>query len=167
MHSIGYPDLYRSRGTGAPVGGWDIMASVSSFVQYPLSYLRSAISGWISIDTITQNGTYTLKPSSNSGDNQALILKTPISEKEFFVVEYRKAGTPYKDQLDEKIPGSGLINYRVNTEELRTIMVTKIIFMYLDQVRQEKVMVMENYQKLSYLKNLEEQLMVVLILVKK
>ena len=85
------------------------MASVSSFVQYPLSYLRSAISGWISIDTITQNGTYTLKPSSNSGDNQALILKTPISEKEFFVVEYRKAGTPYKDQLDEKIPGSGLI----------------------------------------------------------
>ncbi len=117
MHSIGYPDLYRSRGTGAPVGGWDIMASVSSFVQYPLSYLRSAISGWISIDTITQNGTYTLKPSSNSGDNQALILKTPISEKEFFVVEYRKAGTPYKDQLDEKIPGSGLIIYRVNTEE--------------------------------------------------
>ena len=117
MHSIGYPDLYRSRGTGAPVGGWDIMASVSSFVQYPLSYLRSAISGWISIDTITQNGTYTLKPSSNSGDNQALILKTPISEKEFFVVEYRKAGTLYKDQLDEKIPGSGLIIYRVNTEE--------------------------------------------------
>ena len=117
MHSIGYPDLYRSRGTGAPVGRWDIMASVSSFVQYPLSYLRSAISGWISIDTITQNGTYTLKPSSNSGDNQALILKTPISEKEFFVVEYRKAGTPYKDQLDEKIPGSGLIIYRVNTEE--------------------------------------------------
>ena len=117
MHSIGYPDLYRSRGTGAPVGSWDIMASVSSFVQYPLSYLRSAISGWISIDTITQNGTYTLKPSSNSGDNQALILKTPISEKEFFVVEYRKAGTPYKDQLDEKIPGSGLIIYRVNTEE--------------------------------------------------
>ena len=46
-------------------------------------------------------------------------------------------------------------------------MVTKIIFMYLDQMRQEKVMVMENYQKLSYLKNLEEQLMVVLILVKK
>ena len=117
MHSIGYPDLYRSSGTGAPVGRWDIMASVSSFVQYPLSYLRSAISGWISIDTITQNGTYTLKPSSNSGNNQALILKTPISEKEFFVVEYRKAGTPYKDQLDEKIPGSGLIIYRVNTEE--------------------------------------------------
>lgn len=90
MHSIGYPDLYRSRGTGAPVGGWDIMASVSSFVQYPLSYLRSAISGWISIDTITQNGTYTLKPSSNSGDNQALILKTPISEKEFLLLSIEK-----------------------------------------------------------------------------
>lgn len=117
MHSIGYPDLYRSKGTGAPVGRWDIMASVSSFVQYPLSYLRSAISGWISIDTTTKSGTYTLKPSSNSEDNQALILKTPISEKEFFVVEYRKAGKPYKDELDEKIPGNGLIIYRVNTEE--------------------------------------------------
>ncbi|MBQ3420183.1 MAG: Ig-like domain-containing protein, partial [Romboutsia sp.] len=117
MHSIGYPDLYRSSSTGIPVGRWDIMASVSSFVQYPLAYLRSAISNWISIDTITQSGTYTLKPSSNSGDNQALILKTPISEKEFFVVEYRKRGNRYAGELDGIIPGDGLIIYRVNTEE--------------------------------------------------
>ena len=117
MHSIGYPDLYRSSGSGAPVGRWDIMSSVSSFVQYPLSYLRSEISNWISIDTVTESGTYKLKPSSNSGDNQALILKTPISEKEFFVVEYRKRGNPYIGELDGKIPGDGLIIYRVNTEE--------------------------------------------------
>ena len=117
MHSIGYPDLYRSSGTATPVGRWDIMASVSSFVQYPLSYLRSAISDWISIDTVSKSGRYTLKPSSNSGDNQALILKTPISEKEFFVVEYRKRGNPYIGELDGKIPGDGLIIYRVNTEE--------------------------------------------------
>ena len=44
MHSIGYPDLYRSSGAATPVGRWDIMASVSTFVQYPLSYLRSEIS---------------------------------------------------------------------------------------------------------------------------
>ncbi len=117
MHSIGYPDLYPSSGTATPVGRWDIMASVSLFVQYPLSYLRSAISNWISIDTVTKSGRYTLKPSGNSGDNQALILKTPISEKEFFVVEYRKRGNRYAGELDGIIPGDGLIIYRVNTEE--------------------------------------------------
>ena len=117
MHSIGYPDLYRSSGSGVPVGRWDIMASVSSFLQYPLSYLRSEISNWITIDTVTQGGTYTLKPSSNSGDDQALILKTPISEKEFFVVEYRKSGNRYAGELEGIIPGDGLIIYRVNTEE--------------------------------------------------
>lgn len=117
MHSIGYPDLYRSSGTATPVGRWDIMASVSPFVQYPLSYLRSAISNWISIDTVTQSGRYTLKPSGNSDDDQALILKTPISEKEFFVVEYRKRGNRYAGELDGIIPGDGLIIYRVNTEE--------------------------------------------------
>lgn len=117
MHSIGYPDLYKSSGSATPVGRWDILASVSSFVQYPLSYLRSAISNWISIDTVKESGTYTLKPVGNSENDQALILKTPISEKEFFVVEYRKRGNPYIDELDGKIPGDGLIIYRVNNDE--------------------------------------------------
>lgn len=117
LHSVGYPDLYPSSGNGVPVGTWDIMASTSVFLQYPLAYTRSAISNWITIDTITESGTYKLKPSSNADEDQAFILKTPMSEKEFFVVEYRKQGNAYQWELDGKIPGSGLIIYRVNTEE--------------------------------------------------
>lgn len=117
LHSVGYPDLYTSSGTSNPVGIWDIMASVSPFLQYPLAYTRSAISNWLTIDIITESGTYTLKPSSSQNGNQAFILKTPMSDNEFFVVEYRKKGDPYKWELDGKIPGSGLIIYRVNTDE--------------------------------------------------
>lgn len=117
LHSVGYPDLYKADGNNDPVGIWDIMASTSPFLQYPLAYTRSAISNWITIDTITESGTYTLKPSSSADGDQAFILKTPMSNSEFFVVEYRKKGNPYKYELDSKIPGSGLIIYRINTDE--------------------------------------------------
>ncbi|WP_148324380.1 immune inhibitor A domain-containing protein [uncultured Clostridium sp.] len=114
LHSLGLPDLYRSSGTATPVGAWDIMASNSKFMQYPLTYLRS---GWVNIDTITESGRYTLNPASSSEGTQGIIIKTPFSEKEFFVVEYRKKGNPYKDELEAKIPGTGLIIYRVNTDK--------------------------------------------------
>ena len=117
LHSIGYPDLYRASSDGAPVGRWDIMASTSVFLQYPLAYTRSVISNWFTIDTITESGSYKLKPSSSVEGDKAFILKTPMSDKEFFVIEYRKQGNPHKWELDSKIPGSGLIIYRVNTEE--------------------------------------------------
>ena len=48
---------------------------------------------------------------------QALILKSPISEKELLLLSIEKLEDHTADQLDEKIPGSGLIIYRVNTEE--------------------------------------------------
>jgi M6 family metalloprotease-like protein len=114
LHSLGLPDLYRSSGIGTPVGEWDIMAHDSIFLQYPLAYLRK---DWVGIDTITESGSYTLEPVSSNPDKQAFIIKTPLSEKEFFVVEYRKQGNPYNDELEGRIPGSGLIVYRVNTEE--------------------------------------------------
>lgn len=128
LHSLDYPDLYRSSGTfdtGIPVGMWDIMASSSLAVQYPLAYLRSAISGWFSIPTITESVPgYSLYAASatteDTKDNQAIILKTDYSDTEFFVLEYRKqgnlyAGSEYANELESKIPGSGLIIYRVNT----------------------------------------------------
>ncbi|MBD7915641.1 M6 family metalloprotease domain-containing protein [Clostridium sp. Sa3CUN1] len=114
LHSLGLPDLYRGSGSGKPVGEWDIMALNSVFLQYPLAYLRK---DWVGIDTINKSGTYTLEPVSSNPDNQAFIIKTPLSEKEFFMVEYRKQGNPYKDELEGRIPGSGLIIYRVNTSE--------------------------------------------------
>ncbi|CDE34400.1 m6 family metalloprotease domain protein [Ruminococcus sp. CAG:403] len=116
LHSMGYPDLYRrDQESGNPVGLWDIMASPSIFLQYPLAYQRYAVSGWMDAGTITQDGTYTLYPASASSGNRLYLLKTPLSDTEFFAVEYRKPGTRYSDELDAKVYGEGLVVYRVNT----------------------------------------------------
>lgn len=116
LHSLGYPDLYRNKRTGTPVGQWDIMASDSVFLQYPLAYQRSAISGWLDSKDITESGTYTLSPVSSDSGDRLYILKTPLSDTEFFAVEYRRQGKRYSDEMDVKIYGTGLVVYRVNTE---------------------------------------------------
>lgn len=116
LHSMGYPDLYRQDSTsGNPVGQWDIMATSSVFLQYPLAYQRYAVSGWLDAETITADGTYTLYPASASKGNRLYLLKTPFSDTEFFAVEYRVPGKQYSDELDEKIYGEGLVVYRINT----------------------------------------------------
>lgn len=122
LHSLGYPDLYESGDLkNYPVYTWDIMAHASPYQAYPLAYLRMQISGWLDIDTIdtSQNG-LTLHLQDNAKGNQAFILKSPLDEKEFFVVEFRKkSGKPTyldRDALDTKIGGSGLIVYRINTK---------------------------------------------------
>ena len=116
MHSMGYPDLYRKdTSTGNPVGQWDIMATNSIFLQYPLAYQRYAVSGWLDAETITKDGTYTLQPASSDSGNRLYLLKTPFSDTEFFAVEYRKPGKQYSDELDTKIYGEGMVVYRINT----------------------------------------------------
>lgn len=132
MHSIGYPDLYCNADTTGyrpiPVGIWDIMSSVSANVQYPLAYMRQYISGWLNLDTVTTNKTgYQLVAASSTDstnkNQQAVILRTPYSDSEFFVVEYRKKEPQYTDRggysynYDTKIPGSGLIIYRIDTKQ--------------------------------------------------
>jgi len=116
LHSLGYPDLYRNGQTGTPVGLWDIMASNSVFLQYPLAYNRAAVSGWLESEDITESGTYTLAPASSDNGNRLYLLKTPLSDTEFFAVEYRRQGARYSDEMDVKIYGTGLVVYRVNTE---------------------------------------------------
>lgn len=116
LHSLGYPDLYRNYGEGQPVGAWDIMAQVSIFMQYPLAYQRSLISGWLPSETITDDSTVTLSPAASDSGNRVCILKTPLSDSEVFVVEYRQKGDSFSGELDAKIYGSGLIVYRVNNE---------------------------------------------------
>ncbi len=117
LHSVGYPDLYRidSR-EGVPVGMWDIMAATSYYMQYPLAYERYKISHWLDAENITQNGYYTLSPASSRNGNRLYLLKTPLSDTEFFAVEYRKQGKAYSDEMDVKVYGTGLVVYRVNTE---------------------------------------------------
>lgn len=122
LHSLGYVDLYHKTDSGVPVGAWDIMASTGYFMQYPLAYFRSSVSGWISIPEVTadRQGCTLYAPTTSGYDHrneQALILRTPYSDQEFFVVEYRKQGIKYSNELEQRIPGTGLIIYRVNTSQ--------------------------------------------------
>lgn len=116
LHTIGFPDLYHRGGNTSPVGSWDIMASNSSFLQYPLAYLRMHFKNWLKIDTVTQSRKgLTLKPADQSEGDRAFIFRTPLSDTEYFVAEYRKKGTDING-LEYKNPASGLILYRINTK---------------------------------------------------
>ena len=116
LHSLGFPDLYRSDSTNDdyPVHVWDIMASANRGMSYPLAYLRKAITNWVDIETITESTTLRLDLQSNKDGNQAFILKSPLNDYEYFVVEYRKKEYAI-DLLDRHIGGSGIIVYRVDT----------------------------------------------------
>ncbi|MBD5097505.1 MAG: hypothetical protein HDT40_11070 [Lachnospiraceae bacterium] len=125
LHSLGYPDLYRngvSDVNDVPVYTWDIMAAVSSRMSYPLAYTRMYFTNWLDIETITESQSITLHEQSNPDGNQAYIIKSPLNDDEFFVVEFRKQGDKYnkdytvsEDTLDAGIAGSGIIVYRIDT----------------------------------------------------
>lgn len=120
LHTVGLPDLYRKGGmSGVPVGRWDIMASNSMYQQYPLSYLRYKM-GWVPMQTISQSGDYTLDPVSDSDSDRILYkIETPMSNTEFFVVEFRYKNPDYgyydSKRFEARLPSSGMIIYRVNT----------------------------------------------------
>lgn len=115
LHTLGFSDLYRYSGIGVPVGDWDVMASNSSFLQYPLSYQR-AQKGWVDIPEITTAGTYTLTAVSETGGTKAFLIKTPLSDSEYIVMEYRRQADLYTGQFEIRIPGTGLLMYRVDTK---------------------------------------------------
>lgn len=115
LHTMGLPDLYRDASHGGtPVGYWDIMASVSGFLQYPLSYLR-AREGWIPMKTITQSGEYTLTAVSGTGGDKVFALRTPLSDSELICLEYRRKSTD-PNEFEYSLPGSGLLMYRVDNK---------------------------------------------------
>lgn len=130
LHSLGLPDLYRQSGSDVPVGQWDIMANVSCYLQYPLSYLR-ARQGWIPMGTITQSGTYTLTAVSESGGNKVFVLRTPLSDTELICLEYRRKSSD-PNQFEYSIPSSGLLMYRVDNKvaDLTNIAGKDYIYVY-------------------------------------
>ncbi|MBS7008416.1 hypothetical protein [Anaerostipes sp.] len=118
LHTLGLPDLYRNQSVEGiisyPVQVWDIMGGSSEFLQYPLSWQRKQL-GWIDLSEQNQSGTYTLYAPGTKGRDYSFVIKSPMSDTEFFVVEYRKQGKQRSEELDTHIPGSGLIIYRVDT----------------------------------------------------
>lgn len=118
LHTVGFPDLYTSDGT-TPVGVWDIMGKATYIPSYPLAYLRMYFGKWLNLSTVTTSQTLTLDTQDNQNGHPAYILKSPLNESEYFVVEFRKkVYTP--DTYDRFIGGSGVIVYRINpaVEEL-------------------------------------------------
>ena len=114
LHVLGMPDLYRYEDDGVPVGAWDVMAANSSFLQYPLSYMR-AKQGWIDLEWITTAGTYTLTAVDEEGGSQVFAIQTPLSDSEYIVLEYRRQSDSIYD-FECKIPTSGLLMYRVDNK---------------------------------------------------
>lgn len=118
LHTLGYADLYKNTTSQYPVYVWSVMGGPSQYPQYPLAYERMYFTNWLDIDEITESCTLTLDTQSNPDGNQAYAIKSPFSDRELFVVEYRERPNRYvagdEDSLDYSIGGSGVIVYRVN-----------------------------------------------------
>lgn len=115
LHSYNFPDLYRLYGNSKPVGIWDIMSESINPGQMPLVYTREHYGNLdINIGEIKESGRYELKKASSNdiNDKIAYIVKSPLSDKEYFMIEYRKA----EGNWDSSLPGSGLLVYRINEE---------------------------------------------------
>lgn len=113
LHAFSYPDLYRYYYRGNPVGEWDVMANTDGYGQLPLVYSRNFYSDLnLNIKEINSDGVYKLKSSqsSNKKDTIAYKIKSPLSDKEYFMVEFRKK----EGNWDSTLPGSGIIVYRIN-----------------------------------------------------
>lgn len=111
FHVIGAPDLYHYENQGDinPVGCWDLMEGGFGHMT---AYMKWKYTGnsWITeIPEINVSGTYRLNPLTSVDDN-CFMIKSPFSEDEYFVIEYRKRTGTFESSL----PGSGLIVSRVN-----------------------------------------------------
>ncbi len=114
FHSLSAPDLYHYN--SAPytsVGPWDLMDASSSPPQSMGAYMKYRYGGWIeSIPEITECGTYTVNPLSES-ENNCYKIASPNSTTQYYVVEYRvKTGT-----FEGGLPGSGLLVYRIDMQQ--------------------------------------------------
>ncbi len=114
FHSLGAPDLYRYVNTSiTPIGSWDLMANNANPPQHTSAWMKYRYGQWLpEPPMITESGTYTLSPVASSSTNN--IYRVPSWRiNESYVLEYRKPGVYYDDNL----PGTGLLVYRLDTRE--------------------------------------------------
>lgn len=112
FHVLGAPDLYRyAYGSMDIIGPWDLMDSDLNPPQHTSAYMKYRYGKWISsLPEITTAGTYSLQPLTSAANNEYRI-KSPASNTEYFVVEYRKRTGTFESSL----PGEGLLVFRINT----------------------------------------------------
>lgn len=121
LHSFSFPDLYHYNfRKPEPIGIWDIMGQPLSIPQQCNAYTKFKYGGWIkNISIISESGDYKIYPINYISDNvnsteeiksnNVYKIITPKSEEEYFIIEYRKNDTKF----ESKLPGSGLIVYKV------------------------------------------------------
>ncbi|HCL4445785.1 TPA: M6 family metalloprotease domain-containing protein [Clostridium botulinum] len=112
FHTLGAPDLYHYNYDGkVAVGPWDVMDQTAPTPQSTGAYMKMTYGKWIDdIKEISNPGKYSINKIGNESNN-SYIIKSPNSDKEYFVVEYRKREGKY----DSNLPGEGLLVYRINT----------------------------------------------------
>lgn len=112
FHTLGAPDLYHYNSDGKiAVGPWDVMDQTARTPQSTGAYMKMYYGKWIDgIKEINKPGKYSINKIGIE-DNNSYIIKSPNSDKEYFVVEYRKKEGKY----DSVLPGEGLLVYRINT----------------------------------------------------
>ncbi|MGL4106669.1 M6 family metalloprotease domain-containing protein [Clostridium sp. LP20] len=118
LHVIGLPDLYRVLGDdGDPVGRWSMMASNGQQTLNPITsfYQREVLNWGSRLDTLgSGKHTITLQAPKyiNPDEKRAIIIKSPLNAKEYFIAEYRK-----KEGYDKytNMDNGGIIVYRINT----------------------------------------------------
>ena len=115
FHSLGAPDLYHYYDDVAPtaVGGWDVMDASSDIPQSMSAYMKYQYTDWItSLPEIEFGGTYQINPLS-SNENNIYRINSPVSDTEYFVVEYRVKEGIY--EINTPGDDNGLLVYRINT----------------------------------------------------
>jgi len=115
FHTLGGPDLYHYKPEYKkfqPAGNWDLMQNDQN--ENMVAYMKYRYGKWINvIPEITASGTYTLNPlGGKDTTNICYKIKSPNSEKEYFMVEFRDK----KLTFDTDVPSTGVIFYRINTE---------------------------------------------------
>lgn len=114
FHSLGSPDLYRySDTTIDPIGSWDLMCADQNPPQHMSVWMKHHYGQWVpNVPDITESGTYTLSPVASSATNNIYRIASWRTN-EYYLLEYRRPSAHY----DSNIPGTGLLVYRLNTQE--------------------------------------------------
>lgn len=102
-HMLGFPIINGVTNCGL----WDVLAGVT---LQGYSLVERYALGWADVSEITETGTYTLDPVSDSG--KGYILRTPV-DNEFFLIENRQ-----RTGWDHNLPGHGMIITRVDSVDM-------------------------------------------------
>ena len=122
LHILGMPDLYRYYTAGYPLYEYDVMAYTKqdslgepqSLLQYNIRNMLGFAPDLSEITATTNNITLKTAQYTTNSEKSAVIIKSPYSSTEYFVVEMKQS-TGVDDAVPYYGTDGGLLVYRVNT----------------------------------------------------